>query len=60
MNTLSFSYDAEMDEMTIEGMRFSGGFFRAFSKDLNVGEPFEIIKREDGVITVHSLREIGG
>jgi hypothetical protein len=57
---LAFNYDATRDEMTIEGMKYSGQLFRAFAgTDDGVGlslyTPFIIKRREDGIIEVALL-----
>lgn len=46
MERLSFSYDQTRDEMTIEGNRFSGDFFRAFN-DMECGQTFRFLRRDD-------------
>ena len=59
MKRLNFSYeeptpDGRGDILTIEGFRYSGELFRLWAGKgiLRLGEPFRIIKREDGVITI--------
>lgn len=57
---LSFAYDEQRDELTVEGMKYSGQLFRAFagtddSVGLSLHTPFIIRRREDGVIEVALL-----
>jgi hypothetical protein len=59
---LSFSYDLVMDILTVEGVKYSGDLFRQLAgKETNtvallpLNRPFEIEKREDGVIWLHRL-----
>jgi hypothetical protein len=53
-------YDDETDEVVIAGTKYSGHLFRAFSdeKIMPLNTPFELTKREDGVITIHDLRGV--
>lgn len=53
---LNFSYNESRDILITEGIPFSGDFFRAWAEGgLNLYEPFQIIKRADGVVTVRRL-----
>ncbi len=55
---LQFEYDEEKDVMTIEGMKYSGDFFRIFlSEGLDIGESFVLAKQEDGIITFERKRD---
>ena len=54
MNKLEFSYNAEHDIITIEGINYSGEMFRAFGS-IKLNTPFQIISRENGSITVQQL-----
>lgn len=57
---LEFSYDYPNDTLTIEGVPYSGELFRAWASDeggLKLNEPFEIVKRENGTITFHTLHK---
>lgn len=50
---LQFSYDVEQDILTIEGCKYSGVLFRALGLNgIETGKLFEIVDREDGVITL--------
>ena len=40
------------DELELYGIRYSGALFRGFGFSISEGETFQIIKREDGVMTV--------
>ena len=58
MNTLLFEYDPETDVATVEGIRYTGTFFRLFAENgLMVGSGFRVVCREDGAITVQRLPE---
>lgn len=54
MAELSFSYDANKDLVTVEGMKYSGDFFRNYAREnyLPTGILFTITKRGDGVVWI--------
>lgn len=55
---LNIEYKQKQDEVIIEGVRYSGEFFRSLSKDgISIGEPFVILKRRDGILTIKSIKE---
>lgn len=56
MNTLNFSYDAESDCLTIEGLKYSGEIFRKLGGAFQIGIPFILLNRKDGVVTVKAIR----
>jgi len=51
MPILKFSYDEERDIFTINGIRYAGRLFRFFGAAPE-GRLFEILKREDGAVTI--------
>jgi hypothetical protein len=51
MATLEHSYDPDKDQITIEGIHYSGSMFRDLG-GFPIGEVIEIVEREDGVLTV--------
>ena len=50
--SLQFSYDEARDVLTIEGIRYSGELFRGIGLETPVGAWIQIVKREDGVVTL--------
>lgn len=56
---LKYSYDHELDVLTVEGVRYSGDLFRMWSDGgLAVGKLFRIVARStDGGITLQALDE---
>lgn len=56
--SLTFDYDQEKDIITIEGINYSGDFFRALGEDgLPIGIPFVISKRGNGIFLIeYALR----
>lgn len=55
---LTFSYDEAQDILTIEGIRYSGNFFRELSSEgLPLGMSFKIVERGDGVVVVQRVWE---
>jgi len=55
---LEFSYNPDLDILTIEGMRYSGDLFRAFADDgLRFNTPFKIIKRDNAVVTLELVEK---
>jgi hypothetical protein len=53
---LEFSYDEATDVLTIDGMRYHGGLFRAWAYDgLPPWRPFVITERSDGLVTFQTL-----
>lgn len=63
MNKLDFSYDPDTDVLTVEGIQFSGIFFRRLAGTdpgpqlLSEGDSFQIVKRQDGALTVQKILE---
>ncbi len=58
---LRLQYDDNADELTIEGTRFAGEFFRQLGDGplgVGIGETFRVVKREDGVVTLQRLSQI--
>jgi hypothetical protein len=53
---LNFEYNPITDEITIEGNRFSGDFFRWFNVS-KPGQVFRLVTVERGNITIEALRE---
>ena len=53
---LNFSYDYSKDVMTIDGIKYSGELFRGLAFKIVEDEYFQIIERENGVITVQVTR----
>ncbi len=50
---LAFAYDPVEDIMVIEGVRYSGSFFRELGNNgIAVGEAFTIQRREQGLVTI--------
>lgn len=57
---LDHEYDPQSDVLEVEGVRYSGEFFRSLGRTMPVGSVFRIEERWDGVITVTILdREEG-
>jgi hypothetical protein len=54
---LDFSYDDWRDILTVEGAQYSGDLFRALARGLQLNQPFMIIERKDGVVTIQTLYE---
>ncbi len=54
MPDLSFSYDAQRDELTVEGNKWSGDFFRFF-QGRNVGKAFVLDQAENGSVWIREL-----
>lgn len=54
---LEFSYDPLRDILTIEGMLYSGYLFRSLAT-LKPGSRFEIIERQNGLITCRALEVV--
>jgi hypothetical protein len=48
MQPITQEYDASTDILTIEGVKYSGELFRQFAKEMPIGAPFRIVKRENG------------
>jgi len=51
---LSFSYDAEKDWLTVEGVKYSGDFFRCFTMP-NPLALYRIMKDEWGAVNVMEI-----
>jgi hypothetical protein len=58
--SLEFSYQpAPEDVLTVEGVKFSGQFFRDFLRDVPLDTPFKIVERRaDGVVCVEKLEPL--
>lgn len=56
MKPLDVSYDPRSDLLKVDGYVYAGDLFRTMTL-LPLNQPFEIVRRQDGVITVHDLRE---
>ena len=52
--TFTLRYDPRLDVITIGGTRFAGEMLRLFWR-LPVGSTFELVARDDGVITLRVL-----
>ena len=52
------SFDPNLDQIVIEGIKYSGAMFRTFgcSFPKNIGLTFRIIEVEDGVLTLETVR----
>lgn len=48
-NELTFSHDRERDTLTVDGIPFSGEFFRVIA-DADPNTLYQIVKSPDGVI----------
>ena len=58
MATLDYSYNKKKDVLTVEGVQYSGDFFRAMSKaGIALNEPFKIVRRDDDTITIERIRD---
>lgn len=52
---LDFSYDESRDQMTIEGVRYSGALFRDLGAGLPIGRWFRIVHRApDGNLIINA------
>ena len=51
------SINDERDEITIYGIRYSGAMFRGLGFAIRDDEFFQIIKRDDGIISIRTTRE---
>jgi len=49
------SYDSTSDVCAIYGLKYSGELFRQFAKEMPIGAPFRIVKRENGEVTVERV-----
>lgn len=53
---LEIAYDQAADIVVIDGIRYSGGFFRAFAYGIQEGQLFEFVRREpDGTVTLRTV-----
>lgn len=55
---LSFEYDPFVDVLILDGTKYSGELFRAFGNTLQafqIGAKVEIVKREDGALTLQRI-----
>lgn len=53
MEKLKFEYDEQNDTITIEGIKYSGEIFRQLGGMLEVGALFQLMERENGVLTIY-------
>lgn len=51
---LEFSYDEKEDILTVEGVRYSGDYFRFLAKEPPDPRWFRMKKREDGIVIVQT------
>lgn len=58
--TLAVRYDPVRDELVIEGMRYSGEFFRGLGGAFPTGERLQIISREHGTVAFQRLESTPG
>jgi hypothetical protein len=49
---LNFSYDQAADIITIEGIKYSGDFFRMFASQAIVDQIVRVVSNSNGVIVV--------
>lgn len=53
---LEIAYDQNADLVTIDGIRYSGGFFRAFAYGIQEGQLFEFVRRDPtGVVEIRTV-----
>lgn len=53
---LDIAYDQTADVVVIDGIRYSGGFFRAFAYGIQEGQLFEFVRREpDGTVMLRTV-----
>lgn len=52
---LAFSYDEMSDVMTIEGMKFSGDFFRLMAAQVIIDAPIRVLSNADGVVVIKAI-----
>lgn len=57
---LNFKDHPEKARIEIEGIYYSYEFFTMIGKELKLNEPFIIVKREDGIITVERYEKFKG
>lgn len=54
---LNFDYDLSVDILTIEGVKYSGDLFRHLGFEPSAeDQAFQIVKREDGALTIRTAR----
>lgn len=54
---LTFNYDPARDILMVDGMQYSGAFFRALNKGgIPLNTPFKVIERSETVITIERLK----
>lgn len=55
---LDVAYDTDHDVLTIEGINYSGEFFRQLGvHGLAVGRTVRILSRDDGLVTLQTVEE---
>ncbi len=52
---LAFSYDELKDEMTIEGMKYTGDFFRLMSAQVIINQPIRVLSNSDGAVMIRKI-----
>lgn len=52
---LAFNYDELRDEMTIEGLKFTGDFFRLMSAQVIINQPIRVLSNADGVVVIKKI-----
>ena len=58
---LKIVQDVERETVEIEGLKYSFELFRGLGfgrSSLSLNEPFAVVKREDGVITIQKIKDI--
>lgn len=54
---LEFNYDEEADVLTVEGIRYSGNFFRFFAVAGPSDDVFRVVERHDGVVVIQKVED---
>lgn len=57
---LTFDYDPHMDVLTVEGIKYSGAFFRSFARDIPLNTSLRIVSRDNGVVHIECVDESTG
>ena len=50
----TFSFDESSDTFTIDGINYSGDFFKQFGLDMPVGRWFRITRRDGGTVRIEA------
>lgn len=48
----SVTFDDDMDQVVIDGVRVTGDLLRTWTQPTDEGKWFRIVKKEDGVVTI--------